>query len=314
MEYRHVSVMLGEVIGNLNLEKGDYVIDCTLGGAGYTLAIAGKIGDEGRVVSIDLDKLAIENASELIEKKKIKNITLVNDSFRHVAEIAKENFGDRRASGVAFDLGLSSAQLDDAARGFSFKIDAPLNMSFGDNVQGEATEKIVNYWREEELTRIFREYGEERFASRIAKGIIQYRKTGEIKTTGQLVEIIKKAIPKKFQFGDIHPATRTFQALRMATNEELQSLEEALRGSLEILEKGGRIAVVSFHSLEDRVVKNFFKEESKDCVCPPDFPVCRCDHRAKLKILTKKPILPTEEEVKTNPRARSAKLRVAEKI
>lgn len=314
MQYRHVSVMLEEVIGNLNLKKGGHVIDCTLGGAGYTLAIAGKIGDEGRVVSIDLDKLAIENASGLIEKKKIKNITLVNDSFRHVAEIAKENFGDRKVDGVAFDLGLSSAQLDDAARGFSFKTDAPLNMSFGDNVQGEATEKIVNYWREEELTRIFREYGEERFASRIAKGIIQYRKTGEIKTTGQLVEIIKKAIPKKFQFGDIHPATRTFQALRMATNEELQSLEEALKGCLDILEKGGRIAVVSFHSLEDRIVKNFFKEESKDCVCPPDFPVCRCDHRAKLKILTKKPILPTEEEVKTNPRARSAKLRVAEKI
>ena len=314
MQYRHISVMLEEIIEALNLEKGDHIVDCTLGGAGYTVAIAGKIGEEGRVLSIDLDKLAIENARKLIEEKKINNITLVNDSFRHVGEIAKENFGERKADGIVFDLGLSSAQLDDAARGFSFKIDAPLNMSFGDEIQGEATEKIVNYRREEELTKIFREYGEERFASRIAKGIVQYRKSAGIRTTGQLVEIIKSAIPKRFQSGDIHPATRTFQALRIATNEELQSLEEALKGCLEVLETGARIAVVSFHSLEDRIVKNFFKEESKDCVCPPAFPVCACDHRARLKILTKKPMLPSPEETKENPRARSAKLRVAEKI
>jgi len=314
MQYRHISVMLEEIIEALNLEKGDHIVDCTLGGAGYTVAIAGKIGEEGRVLSIDLDKLAIENARKLIEEKKINNITLVNDSFRHVGEIAKENFGERKADGIVFDLGLSSAQLDDAARGFSFKIDAPLNMSFGDEIQGEATEKIVNYRREEELTKIFREYGEERFASRIAKGIVQYRKSAGIRTTGQLVEIIKSAIPKRFQSGDIHPATRTFQALRIATNEELQSLEEALKGCLEVLETGARIAVVSFHSLEDRIVKNFFKEESKDCICPPTFPVCACDHRAKLKILTKKPILPSPEETKENPRARSAKLRVAERI
>ena len=314
MQYRHISVMLEEIIEALNLEKGDHIVDCTLGGAGYTVAIAGKIGEEGRVLSIDLDKLAIENARKLIEEKKINNITLVNDSFRHVGEIAKENFGERKADGIVFDLGLSSAQLDDAARGFSFKIDAPLNMSFGDEIQGEATEKIVNYRREEELTKIFREYGEERFASRIAKGIVQYRKSAGIRTTGQLVEIIKSAIPKRFQSGDIHPATRTFQALRIATNEELQSLEEALKGCLEVLETGARIAVVSFHSLEDRIVKNFFKEESKDCICPPTFPVCACDHRARLKILTKKPMLPSPEETKENPRARSAKLRVAEKI
>src|SRR3989344_1677616 len=233
MQYRHISVMLEEIIEALNLEKVDHIVDCTLGGAGYTVAIAGKIGEEGRVLSIDLDKLAIENARKLIEEKKINNITLVNDSFRHVGEIAKENFGERKADGIVFDLGLSSAQLDDAARGFSFKIDAPLNMSFEDEIQGEATEKIVNYRREEELTKIFREYGEERFASRIAKGIVQYRKSAGIRTTGQLVEIIKSAIPKRFQSGDIHPATRTFQALRIATNEELQSLEEALKGCLE---------------------------------------------------------------------------------
>lgn len=314
MVYRHVSVMLEEVIGNLNLKKGDYVIDCTLGGAGYTIAIAGKVGEGGRVVSIDLDGRAIENARELIEKKKINNITLVNDSFRHVGEIARENFGEKKANGIVFDLGLSSAQLYDAARGFSFKTDAPLDMSFGEKIQGEATAKIVNYRREKELAKIFREYGEERFAGKIAREIVQYRKSNEIKTTGQLVEIIRKAIPKKFQFGDIHPATRTFQALRIATNEELQSLEEALKGCLDILETGARIAVVSFHSLEDRIVKNFFKEESKDCVCPPEFPVCGCDHRARLKILTKKPILPSPEEIKMNPRARSAKLRIAEKL
>ncbi|MEK7098011.1 MAG: 16S rRNA (cytosine(1402)-N(4))-methyltransferase RsmH [Patescibacteria group bacterium] len=314
MLYRHISVMLEEVLEGLDPKKGGYFIDCTLGGAGYTVAIAGKVGEEGRVVSIDLDRRAIENARELIEKKKINNITLVNDSFRYVGEIAKENFGEKKASGIVFDLGLSSAQLDDAARGFSFKIDAPLDMSFGEKIQGETTEKIVNYRRENELAKIFREYGEERFAGKIAREIVQHRKSNEIKTTGQLVEIIRKAIPKKFQFGNIHPATRTFQALRIATNEELQSLEEALKGCLDVLETGARIAVVSFHSLEDRIIKNFFKEESRDCVCPPEFPVCGCDHMARLKILTKKPILPSPEEIKMNPRARSAKLRIAEKL
>ena len=317
MEYRHEPVMLREVLEHLDPRPGQFFIDCTLGGAGYTLALAERVGPEGLVLAIDLDEWAIKNAKERIEGKRLKNIILENDNFRNLAKIYRRHFEDKPAlklAGVVFDLGLSGAQLEDRTRGFSFKQDHPLNMAFGRQAGGPSTGEILNDWEEKDLEGIIREYGEERFSKRIAKEIVIYRRTEAIESTGQLTEIIRRAIPARFRHGAIDPATRTFQALRIATNQELENIEAALPQALELLDKGGRIAAVSFHSLEDRLIKNFYKEEGRDCVCPPEFPVCRCDHRARLKIVTAKALKPTAEEIGRNPRSRSAKLRVAEKI
>jgi 16S rRNA (cytosine1402-N4)-methyltransferase len=263
--------------------------------------------------------MAIENASRLISEKKYTNIILANDNFKNLSKIVQKIFptgGLPLFNGIVFDLGLSGAQLEDRDRGFSFREDAPLDMSFAGKRIGAETETqaIVNGWREEDLYRIIKEYGEERFARRIAGKIAEYRKSAPITTTGQLVGIILSAMPDRFRHGPIHPATRTFQALRIATNGELENIEEALPQALELLKPGGRIAVASFHSLEDRIVKRFFKKESIDCHCPPSAPQCVCGHKAGLKIITKKPVEPTEDEIRDNPKSRSAKLRVAEKI
>jgi 16S rRNA (cytosine1402-N4)-methyltransferase len=317
MAYRHVPVMLKEVLEYLNPKSGEFFIDCTLGGAGYTMAIAEKVGPKGKVLGIDLDKMAIENAEELIAKKNLKNIILENDNFKNLSKIVRKYFEQKqenRFDGVVLDLGLSSAQLEDGDRGFSFKLVKPLNMAFGPGEENFTTYEIVNGWKEDDLRRIIRDYGEEKFTGRIAAAIVGARKNSHINTTEDLVKIIEGAVPGKYLRGKIHPATRTFQALRIATNDELKNLEEVLPVALSLLKKGGRLAVVSFHSLEDRIVKNFFREEAKDCVCPSTLPVCQCDHKAKLKIITKKIIIPGEEEEKNNPRSRSAKLRVAEKI
>ncbi len=314
MEYRHVPVMLEEVLEYLNPKNGEYFIDCTLGGAGYTVEIAKRVGEKGKVLAIDLDPMAIENAKIQIQKNKLNNIILENENFRNLSQIIEKNFSGFEISdfdGIVFDLGLSGAQLEDRARGFSFAKDSPLDMSF--KGKGE-TKEIVNEWGEDDLAEIFKKYGEERFARRIARKIAEKRKETFIETTGQLVEIIKSAIPKKFQNLKIHPATKVFQALRMATNDELGSLEEVLPQAVEALKKGGRIIIISFHSLEDRIVKKFLKNESRGCICPPDFPECRCGHKPDLKIITRKPLIPDKAEVKKNPRARSAKMRVAEKI
>jgi len=308
--------MLDEVLEYLDAKPGQHIIDCTMGGAGYTMAIAEKI-NPGKLLAIDLDQLAIENAKKILAKNKIKNVIIANDNFRNITKIAEENLESKtegKFDGVVFDLGLSSAQLEDRTRGFSFKADAPLNMSF--NQAGEiSTEDIVNTWSEPELTRIIREYGEERFAHKIAKKIVETRKTEEIKTTGQLLAVIKRSLPGFYlRKKGIHFATLTFQALRIATNEELVSLEEALAQTLKLLKKGGKIVVISYHSLEDRIVKQFFKKESIRCVCPPRQPICQCDHVASLKLVTRKVLIPTDEEITENPRARSAKMRVAEKL
>ncbi len=324
MEYKHTPVMLKEVLEYLDPQPGQYFIDCTLGGAGYTVAIAEKVGPKGKVVAIDLDKMAIENAKSQITNRKSLSIILVQDNFKNLSEIAKKYFSNKKINGIVFDLGLSSAQLQDMDRGFSFQEDALLDMDFGcrssrceagiSDVGFQTTEYIVNNWKQEELEKIIREYGEERFAKRIAQGIVDYRENKQIKTTGQLVEIIKSAVPKKYLYGKIHPATRTFQALRIATNNELENLRKALPQAIDLLKSKGRIAVISYHSLEDRIVKRFFKQESRDCICPPNYPACRCQHKQQIKILTKKVIMPAKEEVINNPRSRSAKLRVAEKI
>jgi len=330
-EYQHTPVMLEEVINYLNPRKGQFFIDCTLGGGGYTFALAKRAGKTGLVVAVDLDEKSIKNAKAQSANYKLNNIILINENFKNLQKIISdlttksstfkilpaENFKKAiNFDGIVFDLGLSSAQLQDRSRGFSFKLDAPLNMSFAYEGTDEDTEYIVNNWCQSNLEKIFKEYGEERFAKKIAKKITEYRKIKRIKTTRQLVEIILGVIPNKFKNFKrrIHPATKTFQALRIATNNELENLKEALSEAIKLLKPSGKIIVISYHSLEDRIVKRFFKQESRDCICPPELPVCRCGHEAQLKIINKKVIIPGDNEIKKNPRARSAKMRIAEKI
>ena len=315
MEYKHTPVMLGEVIEYLKPEAGGNYIDCTLGGGGYSKAILAKAGDSGKVLAIDLDALAINNAKTNIKKK---NLILAQGNFKNLLEIVKEYFKNVPSiigfDGIVFDLGLSSAQLEDRSRGFSFNLDdSPLGMNFGDITEMTA-ESIINYWSLEDLTKIFKDYGEEKFAYKIALAILAERQINKITTTDQLVKIISTAIPKRFQHAKIHPATKIFQALRLAVNQELENLRQALPQAVDLLKSGGRLGVVSYHSLEDRIVKQYFKQESRDCLCPPKVPLCQCGHQAKIKIITRGILRPTEEEVLNNPRARSAKLRVAEKI
>lgn len=317
MDYKHIPVMLTEVLEYLSPQPGDNFIDCTMGGGGYTLAIAEKCFP-GKVLTIDLDNLAIKNIKQRIKDKKQNNLIFVQDNFRNLKKIVEENWPDQGAadfSGIVLDLGLSSAQLDDGERGFSFKVDAPIDMAFGKNVNSDFnTRHILNNWGEKELNRILKDYGEEKYARSIAKAIVKARKSSELETTNQLIEIISSAVPGFYKRKKIHFATRTFQALRIATNEELESLQEVLPAAVGLLKKGGRLVVVSYHSLEDRIVKQFFKEISRDCICPKEVPVCQCDHEAEIKILTKKVVFPTDVEVKENPRARSAKMRVVEKL
>jgi 16S rRNA (cytosine1402-N4)-methyltransferase len=306
--------MLREVIEALHPEAGDNFIDCTLGGAGYTIELAKRVLPGGKILSIDLDSLAIQNAKDRLEKEKLNNVIIVQDNFRNITKVVQKNWleGGASFSGIVLDLGLSSAHLDDRKRGFSFQFDTPLKMEFGETE--ETTEEIVNTWNEKDLFRVIRDYGEEKYAYKIAQAIVNKRKEKEIKTTGELVEIIGEAVPAFYKRKKIHFATKTFQALRMATNGELDSLEEVLPQALDLLAPGGRLVVVSFHSLEDRIVKNFFRGESKDCLCPKQAPICQCNHKKKLNIITRKSLMPTQEEIKMNPRARSAKMRVAEKI
>jgi len=314
MEYRHVPVMLEEVIEYLNPKEGEIFVDCTLGGGGYTREISKLVGKKGKVIAIDADELAIENSKILNTQYNILNTILINENFKNLQKIVKEAGVEKNVSGVVFDLGLSSAQLEDRSRGFSFRMDAPLNMQFSSNkeqVTNNKTNEIINKWKVEDLERIIREYGEERYAGRIAKIIVKNR---PLSTTNQLTEIIKNAVPRSYAHGRINPATRTFQAFRIATNDELNILSDTLPQALNILKKTGRIVVISYHSLEDRIVKNFFKQEAKDCVCPPEAIKCDCQHEPRLKILTKKPIAPSQDEIKNNSRARSAKLRAAARV
>lgn len=342
MEYRHEPVMLDEVLEMLALKSGKNYIDATMGGAGYSLAIAGRIG-KGKVLAIDLDEMAIRNAEKIVKQNKIKNLVIANDNFANLEQIVLEKFDGQKTDfgGIVIDLGLSSAQLADRTRGFSFSYDTPLVMSFGPPASalsagekraglfegggpastrqsrrgGTKTVQIVNSWKAAELAGIFREYGEEKFAGRIANAIVAARKQQKIQTTGELVKIIERAVPVGYaKKPGIHFATRVFQALRIATNEELESLELVLAASLKVLATGGRIVVVSYHSLEDRIVKNFFRREARGCECPTELPVCVCGRQPRLKIITKKPLQPSALEVDRNPRARSAKMRVAEVI
>jgi len=292
MTYSHVPVMLKEVLEYLQAKPGQKFIDGTLGGAGYTLALAKAVGKSGKILSFDLDELAIKNAEIEIARSKLDNVTLVLDNFKNVKKVVADLLPLKtKFDGFVLDLGLSSAQLDDEQRGFSFKGERPLDMSFGKK-NTRSTEEIINNYSVVELTRIFLEYGEERAAYRLAQAIVNARKIKSLKSTTDLINLIETVIHSRYQ-SKLNPATKIFQALRMETNEELDVLSAVLPDVLELLKPGGRLVVVSFHSGEDRIVKRFFKDSDR------------------LRILTNKPVVPGMVEINTNPRARSAKLRAA---
>ncbi len=312
MPYSHIPVLLEEAVDNLKLKPNDTVIDCTLGGGGHAKEILKKIGRGGKYIGIDLDKRAID-ASKNCLKGYESQIILVNDSFSNIKEIWGKLKIDK-VNGVLLDLGLSSGQLMDESRGFSFSAKEGLDMRFG--AQTELTaEKILNFSSLDELMQIFKNYGEERLALPIAREIVALRKKNPINSPSRLSEIVSDVYARFYKKrSKINPATKVFQALRIAVNDELKNLKKVLPGAIEVLAKSARLAVISYHSLEDRIVKDFFREESKNCICPIEIPICRCNHKKNLMIITKKPILPSEKELISNNRARSAKLRIAEKI
>ncbi|MBJ7601336.1 MAG: 16S rRNA (cytosine(1402)-N(4))-methyltransferase [Candidatus Nephthysia bennettiae] len=304
----HLSVLSQESIELLEPRPGQVLVDCTLGAGGHSRLLLERISPNGRLLAIDRDEAAVAAAEERLGGTG-SNPVLVHADFAEVARVAREA-GFERVDGVLFDLGLSSDQLDDPRRGFSFRLDGPLDMRMDAHTPVTA-ERVVNEMSERDLATIIRRLGEERWAARIARFIAERR---PLKTTREVAAAVEAAIPRGAWPPDIHPATRTFQALRMHVNDELGSLESGLRGALDILGPGGRMVVISFHSLEDATVKRFFAEESRDCLCPPRQPVCTCAHRASLRVLTRKPVRPTAEEVSANPRSRSARLRAAERL
>ena len=309
MDYIHKPVLLDESVKGLNIKEDGIYVDCTLGGGGHTEEILKK-ATKGKVIGIDQDDYAIERASEKLSS--YKNFIPVKNNFSKIEEILNE-LNIEKIDGIIFDLGVSSFQLDIPERGFSYNYDMPLDMRM-DKSQTTTARHIVNGYEENELTRILWDYGEEKWAARIAKFIVEEREQEFIETTGQLVSIIKKAIPKSARQEGSHPAKKTFQAIRIEVNRELEILENTVKAAVERLTKKGRICVITFHSLEDRIIKNTFAELNKDCICPPEFPKCMCEHRRKLKIITKKPITPSEEELTENRRAHSAKLRIGERV
>ncbi|MGE5628534.1 MAG: 16S rRNA (cytosine(1402)-N(4))-methyltransferase RsmH [Solirubrobacterales bacterium] len=309
MEFKHVSVLLEECIEALNIKEGGIYVDCTLGGGGHSLEILKKLHGTGKLIGIDQDKNAIAAASQKL--KEFDNVIYVHDNFYNIKEIL-DNLEIDKVDGILMDLGVSSHQLDEAERGFSYMKDAPLDMRMNRDNPLSAYE-VVNHYSEEDLYRIIRDYGEDRFAKKIAKHIAESRKLKHIETTLELVDIIKTAIPGKFQ-RDGHPAKKTFQAVRIEVNKELGILDKAVENSILKLNSKGRLAVITFHSLEDRLIKVKFKEQENPCTCPKDFPVCVCGKKPSINIITKKPIEPSEEEMNSNSRSKSAKLRVAEKI
>jgi 16S rRNA (cytosine1402-N4)-methyltransferase len=308
----HKPVLLNETIELLNLKTGMVVIDATLGGGGHSQEILKKIGKSGWLISFDADTMAIKEFEKEKERHKWKNISLVNANFRNLIK-ELEQFGVKRVDAILADIGYSSDQLEDAGRGISFQIESPLDMRFDKN-QELTAEKVINEYGQEILENILRKFGEERFAKNISRGILEYRKEKKIRNTKELVDIIENSTPKKYHYGKIHPATKTFQAFRIEVNRELESLQNFLPQALDLLKSGGRLAVISFHSLEDRIVKEIFRENARGCICPKDFPVCLCNKTARVKIITKKPLMAGEHEIEINPRSRSAKLRVCELI
>lgn len=315
-EYRHIPVLLPECIKALNLREGQTYVDATLGGAGHSLEVAKHIGRSGHLIGIDQDEVARKAARERLEA--------LPEEIRPAIDVVAGNFGDLDALLVAaeipsigailFDLGVSSVQIDTPARGFSFKETGPLDMRMDPGNQTLTAAEIINTYNAADLARVIRQYSDERWASRIADFVVEARKTAPITESEQLVEIIKAAVPASARRAGGHPAKRTFQALRIEVNGELDVLRSGLEAAVRWLAPGGRIAVISYHSLEDRIVKDLFRKLSQGCTCPPDLPVCVCGNKPVLKVLTRKPILPSLEEIQRNPRSRSAKLRIAERL
>ena len=310
MEFNHVSVLLNECLEGLNIKENGIYVDGTLGGAGHSSEILKRLSKEGRLIGIDQDTDALKAAKERL--KDYSNVTFVHSNFSNIENVLN-NLNIDGVDGILMDLGVSSYQLDEGERGFSYMKDAPLDMRMNRENDFSAY-NVVNEYSEEDLYRIIREYGEEKFAKRIASFIVENRQEKNIETTLELVEIIKNAIPAKARREGPHPAKRTFQAIRIEVNSELSILNKTIEDGVEKLNKGGRMAIITFHSLEDRIVKNKFKDLAVSCRCPKEFPVCVCGEKAKVKIISRKAIEPTKEEVEVNPRSRSAKLRVIEKL
>ncbi|MBR6563435.1 MAG: 16S rRNA (cytosine(1402)-N(4))-methyltransferase RsmH [Clostridia bacterium] len=309
MEFSHVTVLLHETVDSLNIKPDGVYVDCTLGGAGHTSLILSRLNENGRVIGIDRDDDALRNASEKINDSRL--IT-VKDNFENIAS-AVSVAGFERVDGIIMDLGVSSHQLDVAERGFSYIRDAKLDMRM-DRSSPLSAYEVVNNYSERELVRILRDYGEEKFAAKIASRICSARNEKPIETTLELADIITAAIPQKFRYDGGNPAKRSFQAIRIEVNGELDCIPKAIESGAELLNVGGRMSIISFHSLEDRLVKNGFQRLERPCTCPSDFPVCVCGKKPLVKIITKKPILPSDEEIENNSRSHSAKLRVCEKI
>jgi 16S rRNA (cytosine1402-N4)-methyltransferase len=312
----HKPVLPKETIDCLNLKPGMIVVDATLGGGGHSREIISRILPGGKLIAIDQDRDAIIKFKETTNGSKLgqdkENIVLVNDNFTKVKDVVF-SLKIKKVNAILADLGISSDQLGNTDRGFSFQKNSPLDMRMDQRSKLTAKD-IVNGYSENDLKKIFSEYGEEQNAGRIAVAIMRVRKNKPIETTTELVSIIKDAVPERYRNGKINFATKTFQALRMEVNAEVESLKKFLSEAAEVLSANGRLAVISFHSGEDRIVKNFFRENARGCICPPNFPICQCGQKPSLRIVTKTPVLPTPEEIRLNPRARSAKLRVAEKI
>ena len=310
MDFKHISVLLNECIEGLKIKNDGIYVDCTLGGAGHSSVILQHLNENGRLIGIDQDKDALKAAGEKL--KEFNNATLVHSNFESLKSVL-DNLEIDGVDGILIDLGVSSYQLDNAERGFSYMQDAPLDMRMNREEEFSAYEVINNYTAEQ-LFRIIKEYGEEKFAKRIAEFIVRAREEKSIETTFELVEIIKSAIPAKARREGPHPAKRTFQAIRIEVNRELAIISDTIKDGVEKLNKGGRMAIITFHSLEDRIVKKTYKDLTNPCTCPSSLPVCVCNNQPIVKIITRKPIEASEEELEYNPRSRSAKLRVIEKL
>jgi len=309
MTFNHKSVLLNEVIESLNIKADGYYVDGTLGGGGHALEVVKRL-ESGKLIGIDRDSDAIKAATQRLNDY-INNVIIIRDNYVNIEHILqRENIG--KVDGIYIDLGVSSYQLDTAERGFTYRFDAPLDMRMDDRNELKASD-IVNDYSESELFHIIRDYGEDRFAKNIAKHIVEYRNKKRIETTFELVDIIKASIPMKIQVTGGHPAKRTFQAIRIELNKELEVLTDSLDVMIDLLKPGGRLSVITFHSLEDRIVKQAFKKAESPCVCPKKFPVCVCGNKSKGRVITRKAILPSEEELEENSRSKSAKLRVFEK-
>ena len=310
IEFSHYSVLLNECMNGLNIKPDGIYVDGTAGGAGHSSEIARRLED-GHLIAIDQDETAVAVATQRLNALG-KNTTVVRNNFCEIATVCRE-LGIEGIDGVLLDLGVSSYQLDTAERGFSYSADAPLDMRM-DNRRALSAYEVVNTYSEQALKKILFEYGEERFSPQIAAAIVRAREKKPIESTAELSDIVKYAIPSAAREGGHHPAKRSFQAIRIEVNAELDVIEPAIRDAVSLLNKGGRIAIITFHSLEDRIVKQAFASLAAGCTCPKNFPICVCGNKPKVKVITRKPILPSKEELEENPRSRSAKLRIAEKL